>query len=174
MKTKIYEKNDFKKYFNKNEEFNEPIIPEYIKNSISNTIVPKKSFSIKENLNKKQTFFHHDDNIQSNHLVKSYQSKYFTSNNQTNQSENNCNYDPEKTEWNDRPAAYFNTNGTNNDNNSNENYFGFSKFLKKKNVYDKLTELRESIGKRKINYPYLVLSNHEDDKKEFFYNIISL
>lgn len=154
MKTKIYEKNDFKKYFNKNEEFNEPYIPNYIKNSINNTIEPKKSFGTKENKKNNLTF-----------------------NNQENQSESNI-YEMHNNEWNNRPAAYLNTHSTyenqnNNFSNLNQNFFGFSKFLEKKNVYDRLADLRDSIGKRKINSPYLVLSSHENDKKEFYDKITS-
>lgn len=44
MKFKIYEKNDLKKYLNKNEEFNEIDLPDNIKSSISNQVIPRKSF----------------------------------------------------------------------------------------------------------------------------------
>lgn len=172
MKTKIYEKNDFRKYFNKNQEFSEAVIPDYIRNSIYNTVVTRKSFRSKNNENQKQNLPFNNNNNQNNNNNNN-PTRYFTFQNQTNQSEMN-NYDTEKTEWNDRPAAYINTN-PNNDitlNNSHQNNLGFSKFLEKKNVYDRLSELRESIGKRKINSPYLVLSNKQNNKKEFYDKIM--
>ncbi len=162
MKTKIYEKNNFKKYFNKNEEFNEAYIPNHIRNSINNTISPKKSFSNKENQNQNKNYNYNYQANQTNELDSS-----------------NKNYDFNNNQWKNRSAAYLNAKHSNNHTNNSSNFthqnqnqnqknFGFSKFLEKKNVYDRLADLRDSIGKRKINSPFLVLSNHEHDKKEFY------
>jgi len=174
MKTKIYEQNDFKKYFNKNNEFKEADLPDYIRNSISNKIIPKKSFSVK-NENKIQES---NDRIYfSNNFTNREKSIYTTnfsfynteSNNLTNENSNNLynfsNYNPTTTSNNDN-----NKNFQNKNNNSN---CGFSKFLEKKSVYDKLTEIKESIGKRKINSPFIVLSNHQNEKSELYNKIIN-
>lgn len=54
---------------------------------------------------------------------------------------------------------------------NNENFLssnGFNKFLQKKSIYDRLSELKESIGKRKINSPIVVLSGHENEKSDIY------
>lgn len=171
MKSKIYEKNDLKKYLSKNEEFKETDFPDYIRNSISDIIIPKKSFVIKNNIS------NNNNNTEILTNNKFYNSTY--SNDQLHNDRNNLNsnssfhnqnsnenmYNKEiKKNYND----YSSHNLNRNDNQQNTYNSGFSKFLQKKSLYDKLTELKDSIGKRHINSPFLVLSDHEKEKSQLY------
>ncbi len=174
MKTKIYDQNDFKKYFKKNDEFKEADLPEFIRNSISNKIIPKKSFITRDDDKLKDYI---NENYNSNNFNNKEKSIYNTNfspynnseniniNNNTNNLYNFSNYYS--------PTTYSNIEGNQSNNQTlvNNTNCGFKKFLEKKTVYDRLSDLKDSIGKRQINSPILILSKQENDKSDLFNKI---
>ena len=165
MNFKIYEKNDLNKYLNHNEDFKNGSFPDYINSSLNNKIIPKKSFQPDED-----TFMNMNNISNYNSLNNSnLNNKINFSPSKNNYISINPSYDQNlpNSPYNNNHRIYnlnFNKISSNPKNN-------FSEFLEKKNIYDRLSNLKESIGKRKINAPYISSVSKELNKSDIFNKI---
>jgi len=155
MKCKIYESNNLKKYTHKNEDFNTINFPEYLNKPMNNELAGKKSFTEKSEIPQKEYLKNTID-----YLRTSYKN--------TNFNDTNSNlYSNEIEDQIQKKNKLFYTSD-NYLNDKNQKNSGFSEFLEKKNIYERLSDLKDSIGKKEINSPIYLnsIGNSKKDKKE--------
>jgi len=169
MKSKIYEKNDFNKYYNKNDEFNELNFPEFIKNSISNKIIPKSSFKVDQ---ERDSLYSRNNNNNSHYDTNHKRSFMINDRNPyPYHEENNTNlYNENYVQTQENKLDNLNDVNSYNFKQKSNNISGFSKFLEKKNLYDRLADLRDSIGIKKLNSPFMLLPHENNFKSSDFFN----
>jgi hypothetical protein len=154
MKSKIYESNNLKKYTHKNEDFNQLHMPEHLNKTMKNELVGKKSFEEEKLIPKKEYLKNTIDYLRS-----SYKNTNF------NEINSQLFYDKEKNneDFNEKKNKLFYTSD-NYINDKKQKNSGFSEFLEKKNIYERLSDLKESIGKKENNSP-IYLNSISTSKK---------